>query len=115
MLRILWKVLIRRVAPRQLDALAGRAGRPDWAILLRRGFTQGFLGGSNVWLVLGGIAALVRFWHKVGEDRATVLLVDQLGPGQSLSIVDTGVQRRAAQAALQSGGRRARRARRAAR
>ena len=95
MLRILWKVLIRRVAPRQLDAFAGRSGRPDWAIILRRGFTNGFLGGSHLWLALGAVAALVRFFHKVGEDRAQVLLVDQLAPGQSLSIVDTGVTRRA--------------------
>ncbi len=95
MLRILWKVLIRRVAPRQLDAFAGRSGRPDWAIIQRRGFTNGFLGGSHLWLFLGAIAALVRFSHKVGENRTAVLLVDRLGPGQSLSIVDTGVTRRA--------------------
>ena len=96
MIRILWKLLIRRVAPRQLDALAGRRGAPDWPIVLRRGVTNGFLGGSNVWLVLGGLAALVRLWQKVGEDRAKVLLVETLGPGQALSIVDTGVTRRRA-------------------
>lgn len=96
MLRILWKMLIRRVAPRQLDALAGRSGRPDWNIILRRGVTNGFLGGSHVWLVLGGVAALVRFWQKVGEDRGTVLLVERLAPGQAMSIVDTGVERRRA-------------------
>lgn len=96
MLRILWKLLIRRTAPRQLDALAGRRGAPDWPIVLRRGVTQGFLGGSNVWLVLGGLAALVRLWQKVGEDRSKVLLVEHLGPGQSLSIVDTGIERRRA-------------------
>ncbi len=94
MLRILWKVIVRRVAPRQLDALAGRSGKPDWGIILRRGVTQGFLGGSNVWLVLGAVAALVRVWHKVGEGRGAVLLVERLGPGQSMSIVDTGIQRR---------------------
>lgn len=96
MIRILWKLLIRRVAPRQLDALAGRRGAPDWPIVLRRGVTNGFLGGSNVWLFLGGMAALVRLWQKVGEDRAKVLLVEQLSPGQAISIVDTGVMRRAA-------------------
>ena len=96
MIRILWKLLIRRVAPRQLDALAGRRGAPDWPIVLRRGVTNGFLGGSNVWLVLGGMAALVRLWQKVGEDRAKVLLVEQLSPGQAISIVDTGVTRRVA-------------------
>jgi hypothetical protein len=100
MLRFLWKLLIRKVAPRQLDAFAGRAGRPDWAVILRRGVTQGFLGGSTPWLVLGGVAALVRFWHKVGEDRAAVLLVEQLRPGQSMSIVDTGVERRRVPRAL---------------
>ena len=96
MIRILWKLLIRRVAPRQLDALAGRRGAPDWPIVLRRGVTNGFLGGSNVWLVLGGMAALVRLWQKVGEDRAKVLLVEQLSPGQAISIVDTGMTRRVA-------------------
>jgi len=94
MLRFLWKLLIRKVAPRQLDALAGRSGRPDWPIVLRRGFTQGFLGGSNPWLVLGGIAALVRLWQKVGEDREAVVLVDRLIRQEGLSIVDTGVERR---------------------
>ena len=96
MIRILWKLLIRRVAPRQLDALAGRRGAPDWPIVLRRGVTQGLLGGANVWLVLGGLAALVRLWQKVGEEREQVLLVERLGPGQALSIVDTGVERRKA-------------------
>ncbi len=94
MLRFLWKYLIRKVAPRQLDAFAGRSGRPDWNIILRRGLTQGFLGGSTPWLLLGGLAALLRLWSKVGEDHAKLLLVDHLGPGEALSIVDTGVQRR---------------------
>ena len=96
MIRILWKLLIRRVAPRQLDALAGRRGAPDWPIVLRRGVTNGFLGGQNTWLVLGGLAALVRLWQKVGEDRAKVLLVERLAPGQAISIVDTGIERRKA-------------------
>ena len=104
MIRILWKLLIRRAAPRQLDALAGRRGAPDWPIVLRRGVTNGFLGGSNVWLVLGGTAALVRLWQKVGEDRARVLLVEQLGPGQALSIVDTGITRRADRKARRTRG-----------
>ncbi len=94
MLRFFWKQLIRRVAPRQLDALAGRRGRPDWPIVLRRGITMGFLGGSNLWLVLGAVAALVRFSQKVGEGRGEVVLVERLGPGEGLSLVDTGVQRR---------------------
>lgn len=96
MLRFLWKQLIRRIAPRQLDALAGRRGRPDWPIMLRRGLTLGFVGGSNLWLVLGAVAALVRFSQKIGEGRGEVLLVERLGPGQGMSIVDTAVQRRAA-------------------
>ena len=103
MLRFLWKYLIRRVAPRQLDAFAGRSGRPDWAVILRRGFTHGFLGGSAPWLVLGGVAALIRLWGKVGEDHAKVLIVDHLGPGEALSIVDTGVQRRKAKKARAGG------------
>ena len=96
MTRFLWKLLIRKVAPRQLDALAGRRGRPDWPIMLRRGVTQGLLGGSTLWMVFGGIAALVRFWQKVGEDREAVLLVDRLVRSEGISIVDTGVERRRA-------------------
>lgn len=96
MLRFFWKLAIRKVAPRQLDALAGRNGRPVWPIVLRRGVTQGFLGGSNVWLVLGGVAALVRFWQKVVEDREAVVLVDRLVRGEGISILDTGVERRRA-------------------
>lgn len=94
MIRFLWKLLIRRIAPRQLDALAGRRGRPDWAVMLRRGVTLGFLGGSNVWVALGAVAALVRFSQKIGEGRGEVVLVERLGPGQGLSIVDTAVERR---------------------
>jgi len=94
MLRFLWKLLIRKVAPRQLDALAGRSGRPDWPLVLKRGVTQGFLGGSSLWLVLGGIAALVRIWQKVGEDREAVVLVDRLVRDHGLAIVDTGIERR---------------------
>lgn len=99
MVRFLWKLLIRRVAPRQLDALAGRAGRPDWKVILRRGVTQGFLGGSHAWIALGGLAALVSLWRKVGEDREAVLLVEHLSRGDGLSVVDTGVERRRARAA----------------
>ncbi len=96
MLRFLWKQLLRRIAPRQLDALAGRRGRPDWPVVLRRGITTGFLGGSNLWMVLGALAALIRFAQKVGEGRGEVLLVERLGPGQGMSILDTAVTRRAA-------------------
>ncbi|MEO5680161.1 MAG: hypothetical protein ABIS47_10885 [Acidimicrobiales bacterium] len=96
MLRFLWKQLIRRIAPRQLDALAGRQGRPDWPVVLRRGVTKGFLGGSNLWLALGAVAALVRFAQKVGEGRGQVVLVEHLGRGEGLSIVDTAVERRKA-------------------
>ena len=96
MLRFLWRQLIRRVAPRQLDALAGRRGRPDWQVMLRRGVTVGFLGGSNLWLVLGALAALVRFTQKVGEGRGDMVLVEQLTRGQGVSIVDTGIERRRA-------------------
>ncbi len=94
MLRFLWKQLIRRIAPRQLDALAGRRGRPDWAVMLRRGFTLGFVGGSHLWLVLGGIAALVRFTQKIGEGRGDVVLVEHFGRGEGVSIVDTAIERR---------------------
>jgi hypothetical protein len=103
MLRILWKLLVRRVAPRQLDALAGRGGKPDWPIVLRRGVTQGFLGGSNVWIVLGGLAALIRLWQKVGQDREAVLLVDRLVRSEGISILDTGVERRNARKAGKAG------------
>lgn len=96
MLRFLWKQLLRRIAPRQLDALAGRQGRPDWPVMLRRGITLGFVGGSNLWLVLGALAALIRFAQKVGEGRGEVVLVERLGPGQGMSLVDTAVTRRAA-------------------
>ena len=113
MLRFLWKQLIRRVAPRQLDALAGRRGRPDWPVMLRRGLTLGFLGGSHVWLVLGAIAALVRFTQKIGEGRGDVVLVEQVGRGEGLSIVDTAIERR--RAAPQSGRRRDRGTRRSGR
>jgi len=96
MLRFAWKQLIRRIAPRQLDALAGRQGRPDWPVMLRRGFTVGFLGGSNVWLVLGAIAALVRFGQRIGEGRGEVILVERLGRGEGISIVDTAIERKQA-------------------
>jgi len=96
MLRFAWKQLIRRIAPRQLDALAGRSGRPDWRVMLRRGFTSGFLGGSNVWLVLGAVAALVRFTQRIGEGRGDVVLVERLGRGEGISIVDTAIERRRA-------------------
>jgi len=97
MVRFLWKQLLRRVAPRQLDALAGRRGRPDWPVVLRRGIIKGFLGGSNLWVGLGALAALIRFAQKAGEGRGEVLLVERLEPGQGMSIVDTAVSRRAAQ------------------
>ena len=96
MLRFVWRRLVRRVSPRQLDAFAGREGRPDWTIMFRRGITTGFLGGSNLWLVLGAVAALVRFSQKIGEGRGEVLLVERLGRGEGISIVDTAVERRRA-------------------
>jgi len=96
MLRFAWKLLIRKLAPQHFDALAGLGGRPNWPVVLRRGFTKGFLGGSNPWIVLGGIAALVRMWQKIGEDREAVVLVDRLVRSEGLSILDTGIERRRA-------------------
>ena len=94
MLRFLWTLVIRKVAPRQLDALAGREGRPDWPIVMRRGVTYGVLGGSNFWLILGGTAALVRFWQRAVADREAVVLVQHLVRNECISILDTGVERR---------------------
>lgn len=94
MVTILWTMVVRRLAPRQLDAFAGRGGRPDWPVMLRRGLSQGVLGGSNRWLVFGGVAALVQVWRKVGRDREAVLLVQHLIRDQGISIFDTGVERR---------------------
>ena len=42
------------------------------------------------------LAALVRFNQKVGEVRGDVVLIEQLTPGQGVSIVDTGIERRRA-------------------
>lgn len=91
-----WRHLIRRLVPRHYDALAGRAGRPDWSLMLRRGVLQGFLGGSRVWVVLGGIAALVRITYKLGEGHGEVLLTEVLQAGEGVLVSDTGVTRRAA-------------------
>jgi hypothetical protein len=95
MVKVLWRLAVRRLAPRQLDALTGRGGKPDWSIVLRRGFTLGFLGGSNLWIALGGLAAVVQAARKLGEGHGKVLLVERLSPGQALSIVDTNVTRKA--------------------
>lgn len=91
-----WRRAVRRLAPRQLDALAGRQGRPDWSLVLRRGLLQGFIGGSRAWIVLGGIAAVIRVTYKLGEGDGKVLATEVLRAGDGLLVTDTGVQRRAA-------------------
>jgi hypothetical protein len=91
-----WRRAVRRFVPRHYDALAGRAGRPDWSVVLRRGVLQGFLGGSRVWIVLGGLAAVIRLTYKLGEGSGDVLLTEVLHAGEGLLVSDTGVERRAA-------------------
>ena len=93
LLIFVWRRAVRRLMPRHYDALAGRAGRPDWTLLLRRGVLRGFLGGSRVWIVVGGLAALVRITYKLGEGAGDVLLTEVLEAGEGLMISDTGIQR----------------------
>jgi hypothetical protein len=96
LLIFVWRRLVRRISPLNYDVFAGNEGRPDWKLMLRRGVLQGFLGGSNPWIVLGGLAAVVRFTYKLGQGRGDVLLTEVLHAGEGLMVSDTGIERRAA-------------------
>jgi hypothetical protein len=97
LLIFVWRRAIRRITPHNYDVFAGREGRPDWKMMLRRGILQGFMGGSNAWIVLGGIAAVVRFTYKLGQGRGDVLLTEVLHAGEGLLVSDTGIERRVGQ------------------
>ncbi len=57
-------------------------------LLLRNGFTKGLLGGSRVWMVLGGVGLLVRVLKKLGGNEAEVVYSEELPVGSAVVIAN---------------------------
>ena len=55
-------------------------------MFLRRGLWDGLIGGSRLWMVLGGFAATVRLYKKVSGREPKVVYCEELRPGQTLVI-----------------------------
>jgi hypothetical protein len=84
-----WRTIVRRVDRDAEEALAGEPpGKPVWGRVLRRGVTDGVLGDSTPWLVLGGVAAVVLVVKRSSANTRQVLLREELRPGQALLITD---------------------------
>ncbi|HZQ28934.1 MAG TPA: hypothetical protein VFA94_14650 [Acidimicrobiales bacterium] len=56
--------------------------------LLRNGFRKGLLGGSRVWLVLGGAGLLVRVLKKLGGSEEEVVLREELPVGTAIIVAN---------------------------
>lgn len=56
-------------------------------LLLRKGLWNGLVGGSRLWMVLGGAAATIRLVKRLGGGgEPKVVFRDELQPGQTLVI-----------------------------
>ncbi|HEV7888791.1 MAG TPA: hypothetical protein VGO92_14635 [Acidimicrobiales bacterium] len=56
--------------------------------LLRNGLRKGLLGGSRVWLVLGGAGLLVKVLRKLGGREPQVVYSEELPVGQAVLIAN---------------------------
>jgi hypothetical protein len=57
-------------------------------LLLRNGLRKGVLGGSRLWLVLGGAGLLVRVLQKLGGSEAEVVYCEELPVGQAIVVAN---------------------------
>ena len=55
-------------------------------LLLPRAIRKGFLGGSQVWSVLGSLVIAMRVLKKVTQDKPEVAYCGPLKPGETLLI-----------------------------
>jgi hypothetical protein len=56
------------------------------AYLRARAFSRGFLGGSQLWLAIGIVVWVIRFFQWLTRPETAVIYRDRLGPGQSIVI-----------------------------
>ena len=55
--------------------------------LRRQAIRRGIMGGSRVWLILGGVAWGLRLLSRVASTRRLrTVLVEELRPGESINI-----------------------------
>jgi len=53
---------------------------------LREGFRRGVIQGSRPWMVVGGIALVLRVVQRLGAKEEAVVYREVLAPGQTVSI-----------------------------
>ena len=58
---------------------------------LRRGVRQGLGGGSNTWLVVGGLALMVRLLQRLAQPGKGTVITEELRPGETLVISHLGI------------------------
>ncbi len=56
------------------------------AYLRAKALSQGFLGGSQLWLAIGAVVWTIRFFQWLTRPETAVIYRDRLGPGQSVVI-----------------------------
>jgi hypothetical protein len=57
-------------------------------LLTRTGFRRGVLGGSQTWLVLGGIGLLFRLMKKFAGNEPEVVYSEELPVGSAIVIAN---------------------------
>lgn len=56
--------------------------------LMRSGFRKGVMGGSQVWLVLGGVGVLMRVMKKLSGSEPEVVYSEELPVGTAIVIAN---------------------------
>ena len=56
--------------------------------LMRTGMRKGVMGGSRVWLVLGGVGLLVRVMKKLSGSEPEVVYSEELPVGTAIVIAN---------------------------
>ncbi len=56
------------------------------AYLRAKALSRGFLGGSQIWLVIGFVVWTVKFFQWLTRPETAVIYRDRLGAGQSIVI-----------------------------
>ena len=55
-------------------------------LIRRQSFRRGLIGGSRVWMVVGGVYSLLKVVRRMSRATDTVIAAETLKPGESVLI-----------------------------
>jgi hypothetical protein len=55
-------------------------------VALSRGWREGVLGGSRLWMIAGGVALTIRLLQRLADRERVIVYTEQLPVGETMTI-----------------------------